>query len=46
MIGVPQLPFFLASLVCWLFLVSMAFGLALSLVHICMLFETPVLGGA
>jgi hypothetical protein len=44
-IGILQLHFLLANLVCWLFLVSMAFGLALSLVHVCMLFETPVLDG-
>jgi hypothetical protein len=34
----------LASLVCWLFLVSMAFGIILSLVHVRILFETLVLG--
>jgi hypothetical protein len=44
-IGILQLPFFLASPVCWLFLVSLALWITLSLVHVCMLFETPVLGG-
>jgi hypothetical protein len=38
--GILQLLFFLASLVCWLFLVSMAFGIALSPTHVCMLFIT------
>jgi hypothetical protein len=32
----------LASLVFWLFLVSMVLGIAVSLVHVCILFETPV----
>jgi hypothetical protein len=39
-IGILQLPFSLASPVFWLFLASMLFGITLSLVHVCMLFET------
>ena len=39
-VEILQLPFFLASLVFWLFLASTVFGLALSLVHVCIHFGT------
>jgi len=42
-IEILQLPFSLASLVFWLFLASMVFGITLSLVHVCIHFGTPVL---
>ena len=42
-IEIMQLPFFLASLVFWIFLASMVFGVTLSLMHVCVHFETPVL---
>jgi hypothetical protein len=42
-VEIPQLTFFLASLVFWLFLASMVFGITLSLVHVCIHFGTPVL---
>jgi hypothetical protein len=41
-IEILQLPFFLASLVFWLFLASMVFGITLSLFHVCTHFGTPV----
>ena len=42
-IEILQLPFFLASLVFWLFLASMVFRITLSLVHVCIQVGTPVL---
>jgi hypothetical protein len=42
-IEILKLPFFLASLVFWLFLASMVFRIILSLVHVCIHFGTPVL---
>jgi len=40
-IEILQLPFFLVSLVFWLFLASMVLGITLSLIHVCIHFETP-----
>jgi len=42
-IKILQLPSFLASLVFWLFLASMVFGITLSLVYVCIHFETTIL---
>jgi len=42
-IEILQLPFFLASLVFWLFLASIVFGITLSLVQVCIHSGTPVL---
>ena len=42
-IEILQLPFFLASLVFWLFLVSMVFVITVSVVHVCIHFGTPAL---
>ena len=42
-VEILQLPFSQASLAFWLFLASMVFGIALSPVHVCMHFGTPVL---
>jgi len=42
-IEILQLPFFMASLVFWLFLAAMVFGITFSLVHVCIHFGAPVL---
>ena len=42
-IEILQLPFFLASMVFWLFLSSVVFGITLSLVQVCIHFGTPAL---
>jgi hypothetical protein len=42
-IEILQMPFFLASLVFWLFLASMVLGITLSVVHVCIHFETHAL---
>ena len=41
-VEILQPPFFLASLVFWLFIASVFFGIILSPVHVCIHFETPV----
>ena len=42
-VGILQPPFLLVSLVFWLFLACVVLGIALSLVHVCVHFGTPVL---
>jgi hypothetical protein len=42
-VEILQLPFFLASLVFWLFLASVVFVITLSLVHVCIHFGKPAL---